>query len=349
MLPEVINRAKAASALLGRPLKVTSGFRDEASNAARGGAKGSRHIHGDALDVTVKGQTDAERTDTVAALIAAGFKRIGAYSGNTGLHVDMLKQGSPSHGDIHAMFDTTAKNMGNAPKWFTDGIAKGRAMLKSTRGKTLVANKDGSVSSERSITFMDTDGQWVNYPSMHDGKQLSLAEASERYHTQKGKLTEGEDYQKFPSLNEAVQAAKARSAKIGEGLAAVAGEDDPSGMSVGPLRGVVDPRFSGLTYSDLQTLRKQAYTAATQKTQQQKDFEKQQKILTKREAKSVLQVVRQSGAAEVPEELQQRMYKYMDADEIIDFETEYEAAGESLHSGESRCSVCRRSRSSRSG
>lgn len=74
-------------AIVGRPLVIVSGYRTPAHNARVGGAKGSRHLHGDAADIP-RGYA------TVAQAEQAGFRGIGS-SGPWAVHVDM-RPGPPA-------------------------------------------------------------------------------------------------------------------------------------------------------------------------------------------------------------------------------------------------------------
>lgn len=73
-------------ALTGRPLPVVSGHRCCASNAAVGGAKESRHIHGDAADIPSGRATPAQAFE-------AGAVGVGVRSG-WAVHVD-VRPGPP--------------------------------------------------------------------------------------------------------------------------------------------------------------------------------------------------------------------------------------------------------------
>jgi uncharacterized protein YcbK (DUF882 family) len=64
-----------------RPLRIISGYRDPAHNAAVGGARNSRHLHGDAADIP-RGYATVEQARF------AGFTGIGR-SGRWATHVDM--------------------------------------------------------------------------------------------------------------------------------------------------------------------------------------------------------------------------------------------------------------------
>lgn len=66
---------------------VTSGYRDPNRNARAGGAKGSQHIEGKAVDISTKGWTDEQRSNFLKAAIDSGAKGIGIYP-NGSFHFD---------------------------------------------------------------------------------------------------------------------------------------------------------------------------------------------------------------------------------------------------------------------
>lgn len=79
-----------ARGIAGIPFRITSGFRTPSHNAYVGGvqaglkSKGSSHMYGYAADISCK--SSANREVIVAALIKAGFRRIGIA--NTFIHCD---------------------------------------------------------------------------------------------------------------------------------------------------------------------------------------------------------------------------------------------------------------------
>ena len=79
-----------ARGIAGIPFRITSGFRTPSHNAYVGGvqpslkSKGSSHLFGYAADIYCK--SGADREVIVAALIKAGFRRIGIA--NTFIHCD---------------------------------------------------------------------------------------------------------------------------------------------------------------------------------------------------------------------------------------------------------------------
>jgi hypothetical protein len=66
------------------PISITSGFRNFATNKAVGGATKSRHLVGDAADISIGNH---DRRKLLQAAINAGFRGIGL--GKTFLHVDL--------------------------------------------------------------------------------------------------------------------------------------------------------------------------------------------------------------------------------------------------------------------
>lgn len=90
----------------------------------------------------------------------------------------------------------------------------------TSQGRPIISNPDGSVSTERSITVTDprlNSGRPTNIPSMFGGKEVSEDEAVRRIVAAGGKDPEtGQPVQSFNSIPEAVEAAKARSAGLGQ-------------------------------------------------------------------------------------------------------------------------------------
>jgi uncharacterized protein (TIGR02594 family) len=80
--------------------------------------------------------------------------------------------------------------------------------------KPQIANADGSVSTERTITIEGKDGGWVNIPTIVGGKQLTNEQAEALYlRGRNNPVGEG-----FATAQEAAQAAQARSNQIGQQL-----------------------------------------------------------------------------------------------------------------------------------
>lgn len=70
----------------GKPLSLNSTFRSKSSNKKAGGAKKSQHLHGNAVDISVKDMPIAERKALISLASSMGFTGIGAY--HTAIHID---------------------------------------------------------------------------------------------------------------------------------------------------------------------------------------------------------------------------------------------------------------------
>jgi hypothetical protein len=85
--PNLISMVEEVARRFGRPLTIISGRRSPSHNAAVGGAKGSMHMQGKALDISGSGLTNQDRLDLIAIASAVGIKGIGVYNGGS-LHFD---------------------------------------------------------------------------------------------------------------------------------------------------------------------------------------------------------------------------------------------------------------------
>lgn len=86
--PTLVHNVATAFANLGLgTIKINSGFRDPAKNAAVGGAEHSQHLDGNALDIDVSDMSIPQRVRLIQALSAAGVQGIGVYG--SAIHADM--------------------------------------------------------------------------------------------------------------------------------------------------------------------------------------------------------------------------------------------------------------------
>jgi uncharacterized protein YcbK (DUF882 family) len=89
---------KLREELGGRPVKIVSGFRSPAHNAAVGGAKQSQHMAGRAADITVDGVAPAEVHATLLSLFHAGAIEIGGIGlYPRWVHVDVRQRPGDGH------------------------------------------------------------------------------------------------------------------------------------------------------------------------------------------------------------------------------------------------------------
>lgn len=85
--PELVSRFKATQNAFGKSVPIVSGHRDKGTNVAAGGAKGSQHLDGNAIDLDVSNMSIKERKRLIATASANGFTGIGVY--NNSIHLDM--------------------------------------------------------------------------------------------------------------------------------------------------------------------------------------------------------------------------------------------------------------------
>src|SRR5690606_8579178 len=88
-------------------VKINSGFRAPAHNEAVGGATGSRHQHGDAMDIDVSGYSHAQRVELIRTLSANGITGLGI--GANIIHADL--------GGRRAWGYARSSGGGEVPKW----------------------------------------------------------------------------------------------------------------------------------------------------------------------------------------------------------------------------------------
>lgn len=146
--PSVRVAVEQIQSVLPFDLVINSGHRTEEHNASVGGATNSRHIHGDALDISISGLSDSQKTALVAAARVAGVERIIGYSGNSAIHIDMA-EGYGDGSDIYPMWDRSNSNMHRAHDWFTNGLG---ADIAGIGGEVLQSIADGQSSGCVSVT-----------------------------------------------------------------------------------------------------------------------------------------------------------------------------------------------------
>jgi hypothetical protein len=82
---QALDKLQALRSALGKPLVLTSAYRSRSHNTRVGGAKNSRHMHGDAFDVMM---TNHDPHEFEAAARAAGFTGFGFYQKSGFMHID---------------------------------------------------------------------------------------------------------------------------------------------------------------------------------------------------------------------------------------------------------------------
>lgn len=105
-------------------LSVNSGYRDPARNARAGGAKGSQHMHGNAIDFNIAKLSPEQRTTVLNEAIAAGGRGIGIYPSGNSLHVDTRGGAPVAWGPSPAGAYKGVHDPNAFPSWAKAGISQ---------------------------------------------------------------------------------------------------------------------------------------------------------------------------------------------------------------------------------
>lgn len=103
-------------------LSLSSGRRSQEGNRKAGGAKGSQHLHGNAVDISLVGMTDDEKAAVLEAAIANGARGVGIYKSGRSLHVDTRETPTlwgSGDGDAYA-----GHGVDKAPAWAQPVLTK---------------------------------------------------------------------------------------------------------------------------------------------------------------------------------------------------------------------------------
>lgn len=83
--PELIEKMQKLRDLVGKPIKINSGYRTKEYNAKIGGSRNSQHVEGTAVDLALPKGLTVDKFAEHAEKI--GFRGIGKYP--WGIHVDV--------------------------------------------------------------------------------------------------------------------------------------------------------------------------------------------------------------------------------------------------------------------
>ena len=98
MSPQAIAAWKRLNEAWGRPIPVSSSYRDPETNKRVGGAKGSQHLHGNAFDIPTAGMSPQEIDALIKAGVKAGFRGFGGYGNSLHFDVGPQRTWGPSYG-----------------------------------------------------------------------------------------------------------------------------------------------------------------------------------------------------------------------------------------------------------
>ena len=207
-------------------LDVTSAHRNPFLNSKVGGAKGSQHIQGNAIDINVSGLNDDQKQQLLKSAIAAGAKGVGIYPSGNAIHLDtrpnptlwgpgknkysgvpVEKAPAWAQPVLKQMFAGNTKvaqasNMGaadTAMKLTPQEKFLYERHLKNVTGGGGFTNADGSRSTLKQTT-VGVDGKTYSVPTVYDGKEVSADEAFKR--------AKDIGLDKFPSYSSPAEAQK---------------------------------------------------------------------------------------------------------------------------------------------
>jgi hypothetical protein len=130
----------------GLPVNITSGYRDPSHNAAVGGARGSQHTHRNAIDMSLKGMTEAQKRQAVAiAQSTPGINGFGYYPSSDSIHIDARPGGRAAWGQNYSK-----SSIGQGwPDWMTRQTQAWRAGQNGQPTQMAQAQQQGSVPLPR--------------------------------------------------------------------------------------------------------------------------------------------------------------------------------------------------------
>lgn len=165
---EVQDAGAVAGEIFGAPLRITSGHRDPFRNYMVGGASGSRHLHGNAIDVDTSGMDAATRGRLVDALVQAGFTGFGQYGAH--IHADMRPAVATGFGTRPGYGGWTQLDPEVMAVLERRGFTAGRAAAELNRTGTGTARP--STSPETGVFGFD-NATWLGLASRH-GEALGV-------------------------------------------------------------------------------------------------------------------------------------------------------------------------------
>jgi uncharacterized protein YcbK (DUF882 family) len=155
--PQVKQQLEVASARLGIPFNITSGYRDLSHPSEAKKKPGSLHRHttGKAIDLDVGGYSDGQKAQIVETLVSMGATGVGVYPGGKMIHVDWTGLG------------TSYKGPGTASRWY-GGLRKAPEWFDTAMSRGLENQKKGTLPSFIDLPIKGNDG---SYASMPKGQQ----------------------------------------------------------------------------------------------------------------------------------------------------------------------------------
>jgi hypothetical protein len=203
------DRVKTAFASLGlNNIKVNSGHRTAEENRSAGGAKGSQHLHGNAMDIDVTGYSIPERVQLIKTLSANGVTGLGI--GSNIIHVDLGGRrawgyktsagGGAVPAWAKAAIDDHLANKSTAPARGLGGIAGRYASMSYDDRQKFIGQADQAVTQRFNVASKENAVQRVETRQAMQNELASLQKSGVSTgfdETQVATLLGEDDYVKF--------------------------------------------------------------------------------------------------------------------------------------------------------
>jgi hypothetical protein len=182
----VANIQELQSRLLERypELKVTSGYRDPAHNAAVGGAKNSQHTHGRAIDMSFKGIDDARQREIVDYARQLGARGLGYYPNSQSVHFDVRTGAPAAWGQNYSR-----SSLPGTPKWFQE-VAAQHMQGGGSPNTAVATSTPGAVGTPNAVPTLPPDPTAGVLASTPDPFKAIADAAKERQDKQQAQMAQ---------------------------------------------------------------------------------------------------------------------------------------------------------------
>ena len=121
-------------------VRLTSGYRSPEQNAAANGAKGSQHLHGKAMDLSLSAYPPEVQAQIAEDLRKAGATGFGFYPKSNSIHADI---GAPRYWGP----DYTRNSINQGPAWFQQFAGIQGPIAPTAAGTTQMASAQPSAAA----------------------------------------------------------------------------------------------------------------------------------------------------------------------------------------------------------
>ena len=174
-------------------VRLTSGYRSPEQNAAAGGAKGSQHLHGKAMDLSLSAYPPEVQAQITEDLRKAGATGFGFYPKSGSLHADI---GTPRYWGP----DYTKNSINQGPEWFQKFAGVQGPIAPAAAGTTQMASAQ-PVYAQDLATTMRLIGSKIA-PGSIDAPVPMTPEQQAASKVQQGRITDaGKSFAQLAALS----------------------------------------------------------------------------------------------------------------------------------------------------